>query len=147
MRFSFQVFLRKKKLLNTFDDPIKAFNISCRSGTELSFFGANASIWPDLYSGCVANLGNEFLPELRDSVNRPSSSGEYKLDHVFVPPHSRMPHEVSSEEVSFACLSVWIISVGPPIKTKQIHSQEWTGQSDRGSLEEEEVTRWKGDEG
>ena len=146
MRFSFQVFFEEKKLLSTFD-PIKAFNISYRSGTELSFFGANASIWPDLYSGCVANLGNEFLPELRDSVNRPSSSGEYKLDHVFVPPHSRMPHEVSSEEVSFACMSVWIISVGPPIETKQIHSQEWTGQSDRGSLEEEEVTRWKGDEG
>ena len=134
--------------MNTFDDPIKAFNISSRSGTELSFFGANASIWPDLYSGCVANLGNDSLPELRDSANRSSSSGEYKLDHVFVPTHSRMPHEVSSEEVSFACLSVCIImSVGPPIETKQIHFQEWTGQSDRGSLEEEEVTRWKGDEG
>jgi len=74
-----------------------------RSGTELSFFGANASIWPDLYSGCVANLG------------------EYKLDHVFIPPHSRMPHEVTSEE-------------------------ECTGHSDGGSLEEEEVTRWKGAE-
>ena len=99
-------FFEEKKLLNSFDDPIKAFNISSRSGTELSFFGANASIWPDLYSGCVANLGREFLPELRDSANRPSSSGEYKLDHVFIPPHSRMPHEVTSEEVSFARLSV-----------------------------------------
>jgi len=51
-----------------------------RSGTQLSFFGANASIWPDLYSACVANLG------------------EYQLDHVFMPMPSRMPHEVSSDE-------------------------------------------------
>ena len=98
----FSGFFEGKKLLNSFDDAIKAFNISSRSGTELSFFGANASMWPDLYSGCVANLGNEFLPELRDSANRPSSSGEYKLDHVFIPPHSRMPHEVTSDEVRCA---------------------------------------------
>ena len=58
-----------------------------------------------------------------------------------------MPHELTSEEVSFACLSVWIISVYSPIELKKIHFQEWAGQSDRGSLEEEEVTRWKGDEG
>merc|ERR1712050_108075 len=51
-----------------------------RSGSQLSFFGANASIWPDLYSACVANLG------------------EYQLDHVFMPMPSRMPHEVSSDE-------------------------------------------------
>ena len=30
-----------------------------RSGSQLSFFGANASIWPDLYSACVANLGDQ----------------------------------------------------------------------------------------
>ena len=97
----FSGLFKEKNLMNIFDDPIKAFNISSRSGTELSFFGANASMWPDLYSGCVANLGNEFLPELRVSANRPSS-GEYKLDHVFIPPHSRMPHEVTSDEVRCA---------------------------------------------
>ena len=32
---------------------------SVRSGSQLSFFGANASIWPDLYSSCVANLGEQ----------------------------------------------------------------------------------------
>jgi len=51
-----------------------------RSGSQLSFFGANASIWPDLYSSCVANLG------------------EYQLDHIFMPMSSRMPHEVPSDE-------------------------------------------------
>jgi len=51
-----------------------------RSGSRLSFFGANASIWPDLYSACVANLG------------------EYQLDHIFMPMRARMPHEVTLEE-------------------------------------------------
>jgi len=51
-----------------------------RSGSQLSFFGANASIWPDLYSACVANLG------------------EYQLDHMFTPMPARMPHEFFLEE-------------------------------------------------
>ena len=36
---------------------------SVRSGSQLSFFGANASIWPDLYSSCVANLGEQNFSE------------------------------------------------------------------------------------
>ena len=45
-----------------FPCPGLLFSLS-RSGSQLSFFGANASIWPDLYSSCVANLGEQKFSE------------------------------------------------------------------------------------
>jgi len=48
-----------------------------RSGTRLSYFGSQVTIWPDLYTGRVSNLG------------------EYSLNHRFLQPFVRLPHEVA----------------------------------------------------
>ena len=125
-----------------------------RSGTQLSFFGGNATIWPDLYSACVANLGER---QFWIWENCGFVSGEYQLDHLFMPTPSRMPHEIASDEVGifpsksqsgFYPLSLckirqcfWNILFTKTSRV-QILFQEWTnGQSDRSSPEEEEA-KW-----